>query len=269
MLLGELSKVLGPLPSLCSSHCHSHISGHRELRGTEVIQFHVQFINDRYVLLGWVEVGLSEPYQQDEDRYSHGLCPEDSKGFQSNLGTLGGIFMGFHEVLYLSNLFGLNTILYMPRVIPPLHAYWGRFVKTSDHQGITSLLETLEMLGKHFLMQAQPNERFKWKKAEASNPQGCLASSSLLRLGRCSGSQPIVLWPRWSSYRQTQRLMWTGNLTASFYSMGALFSPVSIYCFRDVVLSQGQSKADYKVESYSVIGRDSVVLKRWEFLLLR
>lgn len=52
MLLGELSKVLGPLLSLCLSHCHSHISGHHELRGTEVIQFHVQFINDRYVLLG-------------------------------------------------------------------------------------------------------------------------------------------------------------------------------------------------------------------------
>lgn len=173
--------------------------------------------------------------------------------------------MGFHEVLYLSNLFGLNTILYMPRVIPPLHAYWGR----CDHQGITSLLETLEMLGKHFLMQTQPNERFKWKKAEASNPQGCWASSSLLRLGRCSGSQPIVPWPRWSSYRQTQRLMWTGNLTTSFYSMGTLFSPVSIYCLRDVVLSQGQSKAEYKVESYSVIGRDSVALKRWEFLLFR
>lgn len=63
--------------------------------------------------------------------------------------------------------------------------------------------------------------------------------------------------------------MWIGNLTASFYSMGTLFSPVSIYCLRDVVLSQGQSKAEYKVESYSVIGRDSVALKRWEFLLLR
>lgn len=104
---------------------------------------------------------LSEPYPQDEDRYSPRICPEDRKGFLSNLGTLGVIFMGLREVLYPSNLFGLNTILYMPRVIPPLRVYWGRFVKTSDHRGITSLLEASEMLGKHLLMQTQPNERFK------------------------------------------------------------------------------------------------------------